>query len=276
MLNIIAPPGCYGTYIARCLHFYCDPAKVPYKMTFDAAGSSHSYREIQNKSTDEIQNSHLRDDTLGNLLDPTITVIITGHPNHSLDYYDNQFIKQSLGNTIEFLMTHFSKDIIEEKLKQQWNYTKFFDDQVPIWIIREFWSFCMVDCWKDCYSIEKYLNIPHSISFCCSKLWTDDFYELLLTICDSVNRQLHESEKNIKNNHMLFLAKQSYHNAQNRVVSWVNDVINNVDTENPCRTIIDEAYVQYLLRSFGYEIQCNGLNTFPVTSNEMKLIIYKP
>jgi hypothetical protein len=272
MLNIIAPPGCYGTYIARCLHFYCDSTAVPYEMTFDAAGSSHSYREILNNSPDKIANSHLRDDNFVNQLSLSTAVVITGHPDHLLDYHNNQFIKQALGNIIEFLVTHFSEDIIKEKLKQHWNYTDPLDDQVPLWIIREFWSFWMVDCWKDTYSIERYLNIPHSVGFCCSKLWTDDFYKLLLEICEKTNRTIYDSEENIKNNHLLFLSKQRYHNSQKRIIKWVDDVVNNINSKSPCRTILDEAYVQHLLRSYGYEIQCDGLNLFPTTSLTLKKI----
>ena len=272
MLSIIAPPGCYGTYIARCLYFYCDPTTVPYNMTFDAAGSSHIYRAVLKNNVNAIINGHLDNPDFINKLDPSDTIVITSHPDHLLDYYNNQFTKNHSGNILEFLFLQCPKYIVEEKLKQGWNYTKPIDNQLPSWIIREFWSYWMVDSWADGYNVEKYLTVPHSISFCCLSLWTDDFYNLLLNICNVTNKQLYESEENIKNNHLLFQSAQFYHNAQHRIISWVGDIINNVDTKSPCQTILDEAYVQCLLRKQGYEIQCNGLNSFPTTALELKKI----
>jgi hypothetical protein len=83
---------------------------------------------------------------------------------------------------------------------------------------------------------------------------------------------VYESEENIKNNHRLFLEKQSYHNSQKRIINWVDNIVNNIDAESPCRTILDEAYVQHLLRNRGYEIQCDGLNLFPATALKLKKI----
>ena len=51
--------------------------------------------------------------------------------------------------------------------------------------------------------------------------------------------------------------------------------ITNNNTDSPCQTLIDEAYVQHSLREQGYEIQCDGLDTFPTNSRDLREIIYE-
>jgi len=41
-------------------------------------------------------------------------------------------------------------------------------------------------------------------------------------------------------------------------------------------TVIDEAYVQYLLRQQGIEIRCFGLDNFPCDSVQLQTLIYRP
>ena len=40
-------------------------------------------------------------------------------------------------------------------------------------------------------------------------------------------------------------------------------------------TCLDEIMIQKMLREKGYELKCDGLNTFPPTMNELRKIIYK-
>ena len=79
----------------------------------------------------------------------------------------------------------------------------------------------------------------------------------------------------MENNQRIWIAQQRYHNAQHRCTAWVLDILEDRNTETPCQTIIDEAYVQHCLREQGYEIRCNGLDVFPATSKDLREIIYE-
>ena len=79
----------------------------------------------------------------------------------------------------------------------------------------------------------------------------------------------------MKNNQSKWIVQQRYHNSQYRCDKWIKDVIANNETDSPCQTILDEAYVQHCLRKQGYEIRCDGLDNFPKSSSELKELIYE-
>ena len=52
-------------------------------------------------------------------------------------------------------------------------------------------------------------------------------------------------------------------------------MLTNNNTASPCQTMLDEAYVQHCLREQGYEIRCDGLDTFPTNSSDLRELIYE-
>lgn len=273
MINIIAAPGCYGTYVARCLHHYTTKDS-DYQFNFDQAGSSHAFRAV---SADIKKTSlmHWPGEDYSHI-NKEITIIITADHNHQLDYFDNQYYKQSLGDLAGYLTQTLGIDKIQEQLKNGWGYTESVGHQTPKWIIREHLSFWLTSVWQDSYDNKKYLSIPHVYNFCCEDLWNTSMWDLVNIISNVLNKQVYAPAHIVNENHSNFLKCQRYHTMQQRCNQFVEDTLNLIDTVSPCISIFDEAYVQHLLRSRGYEIFCDGLETFPNSSNELLNILYEP
>ena len=93
--------------------------------------------------------------------------------------------------------------------------------------------------------------------------------------CQQMGLIINVDQSDILNDHENFLQAQLYHNIQLKCDAWVDDCLNHRTSPSPCKTLFDEAYVQYYLKSKGYELQCNELNNFPCDSSELKKLIYE-
>ena len=268
MIKVLYPPGCYGNYIARCLYNYTNMRLGEYKpFMFDSNGSSHIHRSNQHARSN-IGYGHP-----GQLLiDPEDQVItILTDKDHFLDYYDNQFHKQQKGHVLNYIKNHFTVEELTFKLTNYWNYTQPFDELIPTWILREFCSFWIQDCLNNAYTVKQHQGI--SIN-------TQDMFSNFINsfdhLCWVLDLNINIEPDLIKEDNKNFCNLQHYHNIQLKCQCWTESCLTSDQSlSSPCKTIFDEAYVQYLLRQRGYEIQCDGLNTFPTTSDKMKLIIYK-
>lgn len=275
MVSVIAPPGCYGTYISRCLYHYTDLGFIPgWSMTFDSTGSSHDFRQIKQNAASGVCNMH-QDRWSEISFDQKQIVIAYADSAHQLDYYNNQFTKQTGSDLTQHLLMHLSKQEITHKLLEQWHYNGPLH-LVPRWIMREFLSFWLDHSWQDGYNVEKYVSIPHAVAFCCEDL-SDTNWQLLLTqICNILDLELLETADNIQHNHDNFMRCQIFHGIQNRCEQFVEACISNTKLiSNPCITIFDEAFIQCKLRDLGWEIKCDGLDIFPSDSMELYRIIDK-
>lgn len=272
MINIIAAPGCYGTYVARCLHHYTTKDS-DYQFNFDQAGSSHAFRAVS-ADIKTAKLMHWSGEDYSHI-NKEITIIITADHNHQLDYFDNQYYKQSLGDLAEYLTQTLGIDKIQEQLKNGWGYTESFDHNTPRWIIREYLSFCLVSAWQAGYDNTKYLSVPHVHDFCCEDLWNTSIWDLVNTLARVLNKQVYAPPHIVNQNHYNFLQCQQYHNMQHRCNQFVEDTLKSGDTVSPCVSIFDEAYVQHLLRGRGYEISCDGLDTFPNSGAALLKITYE-
>lgn len=273
MINVIAPPGCYGTYVSRCLHHYTSTDNT-YYLDFDQHGSSHAFRDIKS-NTRKPSLLHWQEQEQLLILDSSTTIVITGDANHHLDYFDNQFYKNSHGDLIGYLIDVFGLEKLQQHLSQGWNYNESFDVRVPLWILREYCSYSIINTSSQGYNNEKYLAIPHVYSFCCEDLWTVDMWQLINTLATALTQKIHAPETTVQQNHQAFLTCQQYHGMQLRCEQFATDTINGADSESPCVSIFDEAYVQHILRKQGYEIYCDNLNQFPTSSKQLAKIIYE-
>lgn len=273
MINIVAPPGCYGTYVARCLHHYTS-RNDNILLDFDVYGSSHEFRKL---SSDIKKTSlmHWQNPESRQSLDHSNTIVITGDADHFLDYYDNQFYKQEQGRLVEYLTNVAGADIIQERLKQGWGYTENFDDTTPRWLIREYCSFWQTNSWEHGYNNERYLECPNAYNFCCEDLWNTDIWDLVNKISNALEQKIYAPKELVHKNHQTFLECQKYHDIQLRCEQFVMNTINSVHEESPCMSLFDEAHVQHTLRTQGYEIRCHDLNQFPTTSSHLAELIYE-
>ena len=272
MIKVCFPPGCYGTYVTRCVYNYTDLRNTPFvKFNFGNYGDSHGHR-INNTAYSVIQEGHF--DTLC-LAEHDQVVVILPCADHQLDYYNNQFFKESQGHLIDYVLTQMSITEAENKLKTHWEHTGLFDDSVPRWILREWCSF-----WIDNVLKELYNTIPYTTLQSVYQLSTQDifenFEESLKQIVQALGLTITVDQEIINTQHQEFLSLQKFHNSQVRCNQYVHDLLAGINSDMPLDSIFSEAYVQHLLRQQNLEIQCNELNTFPTSTQELKTILYNP
>lgn len=164
MIEILFPPGCYGTYLGRCLYNYTDIRVGDYsEFTFDEHGSSHVHR-YATAALSVIKVGHLAIDnctTILSLTDPEKIITILPVPDHRLDYYVNQYYKEENGNFIKYILKQLSIDEINNKLTVGWAYPSI--DDAPPWAIREFLSYYIMDCLTRGYAAEPYAAVPSKL-----------------------------------------------------------------------------------------------------------------
>jgi len=268
MIFVLYPPGCYGSYVAKCLYYYTELNSNNLKIfNFDSTGSSHDIR-ANAALTSKIKTTHEIKNCTGS------TVSILPDQNRYLDYFNNQFFKQSRSDLMSYILDIFPDQRILFNLKK-WGLNNTTISEVPQWILREFFSHWLTDCMSSGYQIDNFFDSKH-ISINTNDIF-DDFYSTYQHVVNQLGLTITTERGLIIQNHKIFLQKQQFHNSQIRCNNWVQDILSldKLDSVSPCQSIFDESYVQYLLRRQGYEIECNNLNTFPSIAEEMKKLIYK-
>jgi hypothetical protein len=271
MIKVLFPKGCYGHYLTKCIYNYSNlREELFFLFAFDENGSSHDHRKNKiSKTKIDCGHAHHLD-----ILDGDIVISLLPDPNSSLDYYNNQFFKQDKGHLVNYLTNSFSADEISDNLKNNWGYYKDLDLTTPQWILREWCSFWITEAWKDDYNRDVYQQLG-TLTFEVSNLLSN-IIETLNFIFKHLQLEYSVSSDIIVATHQQFLSSQRFLKSQFNCQQLVNYVLfeeSNVNTN--VQTIFDEAYIQYLLRKSGYELCCDGLNTFPTTTFELKKIIYK-
>jgi hypothetical protein len=244
------------------------------QVLIDDNGSSHASRDSKNLQS-VITSGHLNEnfDKRFQMFESSNTLIVLPESEHYLDYFNNQYAKQSKKNFTAYILSIFQRSEITEKLKNYWEYDQEFDENVPVWIMREFISMLIVDCWQDGYNIEKYKKLS-GIQISTQDIFYN-FINSFLSIAEYLNLTVTVDVNTILENHSIFIKKQSYHNSQINCMQWAKDILSNNNTSNPGQTIFDEAYIQHLLKKDGFEIQCYDLNTFGKDAEAMRKIICK-
>jgi hypothetical protein len=268
MIFVLYPPGCYGSYVGKSLYHYTDLSPGPtIDFTFDSSGSSHSIRQ----DTDLKKKIKVGHQLLENC---TQVVSVLPLQDHWLDYFNNQFAKNYNSNINKYIRSLSVQDDLISELKN-WGLECSTVDSAPRCILREFFSFWLTDCFANGYNAESYLT-SCSIVLSTHDIF-QDFYNTILKTSDAFGLTVKASKLQIESNHASFLRSQLFHNSQLNCADWVRKIttVGSVNDQSPCQTIFDEAYVQHLLRTAGYELKCDGLDIFPTTSTEMQSLIYK-
>jgi hypothetical protein len=239
---------------------------------FSDNGSSHQFWSKKKQLSTVIRYGHTTDPALN--IDADQVVAVVPCRDHGLDYYDNQFFKTQNDHLIEYILYQMSQDEISYKLKTHWGYTGSFDDTVPRWIMREWCSFWITDVLEQSYNSGTYNKIPATAQISTQDIfenWTESFAQLAL----SLNLAVTVDVDTIKKQHDNFLKVQKFHNIQLRCQQYVRDLLDNVNSDMALHSIFDEAYIQHLLRQHNLEIQCDGLDVFPSTTQQLRTLTYK-
>lgn len=272
MISIIFPPGTYGNFLASSLYLFTDLiGETDHNFKFGPHGDSHyllttvDYKNYKTK----IQTTHIPyispfDE---NKLEFDKTIVINPHLNHLLDYFDNTYAKFHKEDLKNHLVSLFPENTINENLKKfdtDWNDTN-------LWQMREFISFWIDDVLKS--GLDNYTDFRARWQLNALNLFDTEFVKTFVCIASGLGL----SKVKIKDfsvHQKKFVSLQKFHNIQLRCEQWVDHVIKGIDSLSPCITIIDEAYVQQLLRKRGYEISCYDLNQFPKNSKTLASLLY--
>ena len=253
-IHITWPPGCYGSYIMQSVYAYSNLVSNS-NITVNSDGSSHNFRD------GEAKKKHFICD---HLLSIDSDILVSGVPDHALDYFVNQFVKQDESNLQKYLLDLFPN--FKTKVQDSWTTEQ-------VWSLREWASFWLLDLFANTYQYNPKADITTN------HLFAEDenvFPQAIIALINKQGLSVNADLETIKFNHANWQSSQQYHNLQNRCDKWVDEIITTQEnTASPCITLLDEAYVQNRLRSQGYEIRCFNLNTFPKTSNELRQLIYK-
>jgi hypothetical protein len=276
MIKVCYPQGCYGNYLGQCLYYFTNlKTNDTENFGLDSRGSSHAFFN-NTKARQHIRLGHFITDADNSW--PNITVssedtLISIIPlaDHQLDYYNNHFSKHYQGDLIKAISEAFTADEIKHKLSTQWGYTGDFGPQVPPWVLRELFSFCIGDILHNMYD-QPTINNFIAVS-------TQDFFEnfssVFKSLCNKLNLTVTVDDNVIVDNNELFIGAQQYHNSQLVCERWIRSVITHKQSTMHQPTLFESAYIQFRLRQLGYEIQCDGLDVFPVNSQDLANIIFK-
>jgi len=254
-IHVTWPAGCYGSYIMQSIYVYSnlDPTSTS-EIIIDPTGSSHTFRDSKEKR------KHF---TFSHNMTDTSDISIGPNNEHALDYFVNQFVKAH-SDIIKYLGIVFENSQLQTD--KNWK-------NKDVWEIREWISFCLLEILNASY------NWSITTDFTTDQLFSEDedcFPKLINRLNKKLGLITVANVDTIKDNHKIWTNSQVYHNLQKRCDKWVSEIITTQEnTASPCITIIDEAYVQSRLRSYGYEIRCFELNVFPKTSNELRSLLYK-
>jgi hypothetical protein len=271
MIKVYFPPGCYGTYVARCIYNYTNLRNEPFnEFTFSNNGDSHQHRDnLVSKLS--IKQGHI--ETLDSHQDDVIVSILPCKSNR-LDYHNNQFFKHQHGKLIEFISARLSPEVAQDKLKTQWNYHGKFDKTVPKWIMREWCSFWINDVLTVSYNPTPYQEL-NSVAQLTTRDIFENYIERLTEIVAKLELTFTVSLDIIHQQHENFLSAQKFHNSQIRCEQYVQDLLDGHSTDIVLYSIFDEAYIQHLLRLNNLELRCDGLDLFPVTTQQLRNLTYE-
>ena len=271
MIQIVFPPGCYGHFLARCLFSFTNLDPAPFNdFSFDQTGSSHDIRRnpiLRSKLTWQ----HVETFDAGA---SDQVIVILPEPDHLLDYYVNQFVKQEESQMIRHLIKQVESDEVKMKLTDNWNIC--FDDvgQVPRWAMREWLSFWIKDCVQSGYDRTKYESVNSVFKLGASALF-ENLLQVIQELSGVLELHVRVSDDDIQRQQCNFVRSQFLHNQQKRCEQWCHAVMHSEQNhEIMLHTIFEEAWIQHVLRVHDYQVKCDGLDVLPSSSKKMKSCVY--
>ena len=271
MIKVYFPQGCYGTYFTKCLYNYTNLRNGPFvDFDFDQYGSSHQHRSNLHAQS-VIKCGHI-----STLTSDTNNKLVSILPvcDNMLDYYNNQYFKQGRGALIGYVLSQLSLDDAKNKLNNHWGYTGEFDEQVPRWILREWCSLWINDVLQQSYNGIPYQNLQSEFQLTTKDIF-ENLPEILAQAADVLGLSITVDTNAINCQHQKFLQVQKFHNSQKRCQRYVHSLLAGINEPMTLHSIFDEAYIQQLLRQQKLELQCDGLDNFPTTTQHLRALTYE-
>jgi hypothetical protein len=285
--------GSYGSFLHYVLNNIS--AQNDKNLPFGMSGNSHLFvhNVAHDETTLEIRHPNSKfikyhpktqkNDNLGDNISKFADIthkslLIYPSHNHKLltinNYYSkiwaNWFEDGELADDAE------EKTIFVNNLYNNWDIsrnTKFND--IPRWVQREFLSMYIFEAFDSHYEWNLLDWYSHP------KLYTITTNDILYNFEETIRNVASFCEidtnnlYNILNDHKTMLSLQKHVDKDEICSNIIKNTLNDGYYIYNELSIIDEAWIQCELRNKGYEIQCDGLNTFPLDTRMLKKITYK-
>jgi hypothetical protein len=286
---IVYPGGCYGTYLEWCLSTLTNSKHI--QSPFNANGNSHNFHghqlfDIQGwrRYCDGQQNYkfvrlHPKTEASYSIkhiifeiasqahkviyLYPTKSTLLLSLNNYFNKIWDNWF-SQVLSATVDI-----------NKLYTNWPVAADTPiEQINPWILREFCSFYLMPMWLDQIGWHDLpWQHPNVMTVTIEKLLRE-FSASLADIQNFCELDFERPISTLLPYHDQNLQLQKYLNHDKLCNSAVEATLEGKNFDWQPLGLCSESWVQWQLRNQGYEIQCNGLDTFPTNSLQLKKLLY--
>jgi len=289
---VIFHGGAYGTYVEWCLTTLC--SDQPIQAPFTVLGNSHGFsghhvartceewtRYVESKKYHEfvrVEPKIYETQSAVEFLDQ-----VMGSVDRALLLYpDPQSIVLNLNNVYyktfeDFWQYYFeSNPDGEQYVLQNWPVPVDTNiNDIAVWIKREWLSLWFVPWWLD--MLEWYLPDRWKSDHCQLILLHDLLYNFESTmqrLVDFLQLKIQRPVQELVPYHKQNLQLQKYLGQDQICNAVVDCTLQSKYYEWAPLPLPSEAWVQWRLRTLGWEIQCDGLDTFPTNSVQLKELIY--
>jgi hypothetical protein len=150
-------------------------------------------------------------------------------------------------------------------------------DDIPVWVRREFLSFYLIPAWQD--QIEWYHPDAWHDGRCAIITVSEllyDFESCLSKLQQFANLSYKKSIDEILPYHEIMLELQQHRTqdqlCKNIVETTINDSM--FDWSGQEIPLPSQSWIQWQLRNSGWELACDGLDTWPTNSVQLKQLLY--
>ena len=266
MIKVVFPPGCYGSFLTKCLYTLTDLGYEPDRQfVFDAQGSSHDHWYNQ-EANSVILWGHL---TKADFRYTNTNVVILPRSGAGIEYYVNQFVKSEAADPVRFLLTQFDQKEIEQKLQSNWDMIGKISD-APVWVLREFLSLSIRAVFDSAYNRAQYGAVQSTCTVETDELF-DNLGSVLSRLCEELGLELCADTDTVQQIQTAFVQSQRYRNLEEHIYSYVQAVIAGEEYELPEMNFVIESYIQYSLARQGIELSTDGVVGFPLQAGKLKI-----
>jgi hypothetical protein len=284
--------GCYGTYLEWALTTLCNQENIV--PPFTNSGSSHTFLGnhlaniegwqafVEANNFEQFVRFHpkqRKSQSLSQNLDSVAASV-----DHMIYLYpDKNSILLVINNWLSKVRSDWwTHDILGpdglDKIHKNWpSCTGLGADQIPIWVQREFLSFYLMPAWFD--QVEWYhpavWKRKNCITITVSELLYN-FESCLDRLQKFTNLSFAKPPACLENYHKDMLELQRYKNQDQLCKQVVQSIVNNTmfDWTDQEISLPSQSWIQWQLRNLGWELRCDGLDTWPTNSVQLKNLLY--
>ena len=147
---------------------------------------------------------------------------------------------------------------------------------IPRWILREHLSYYLIPAWRD--QVEWFLPDHWQHKNCMIVYVSDLLYNFETTINSVAHfwqKTLAQDVKCLTAHHDQMLSLQQHLNDDQLCQHIVESTVSNTPFEWSPQSLVNESWIQWRLRSLGFDLRCHELNCFPTNSLTLRELIFQ-